>query len=110
MLPLTNFGNEWALILGICVRLYSILGAAFMFLYIPLGFPHPNAHAFISDEHIIYIAASSLLPQSRKNNQKTITWQKQEWKITPSRWPVNVRRLGVRWDTIFERVVPARSL
>lgn len=57
-----NFVNEWgqillgiSLILGIGVRLSSILGAVLMMLYyLPLGFPYPNAHAFIVDEHIVY--------------------------------------------------------
>ncbi|MBI2064008.1 MAG: DoxX family membrane protein [Candidatus Yanofskybacteria bacterium] len=65
LLPLTNFVNEWgltllglALILGIFVRLSSVLGAVLMFLYyLPiLQFPYPNAHSFIVDEHIIYIS------------------------------------------------------
>lgn len=63
MLSLTNFVNEWgltllgvSLILGIGVRLSSILGALLMLLYyIPLGFPYPNASSFIVDQHIIYI-------------------------------------------------------
>jgi thiosulfate dehydrogenase [quinone] large subunit len=70
MLPITNFVNEWgltllgvSLILGIGVRLSSTLGAAMMFLYyLPiLDFPYPNAHAFIVDEHIIYISGLLLL-------------------------------------------------
>lgn len=63
ILSLTNFVNEWgltllgvSLILGIGVRLSSILGALLMLLYyIPLGFPYPNASSFIVDQHIIYI-------------------------------------------------------
>src|SRR3989344_5235167 len=44
-----------SLILGIGVRLSSVLGAVLMmFYYLPLGFPYPNAHSFIVDEHIIY--------------------------------------------------------
>jgi len=64
ILPFINFINEWgltllgvSLILGIAVRLSSRLGALLMLLYyLPLGFPYPNPHAFIVDEHIIYIA------------------------------------------------------
>lgn len=64
ILPCINFINEWgltllgvSLILGIGVRLSSILGAVLMILYyIPLGFPYPNPHAYIVDEHIIYAA------------------------------------------------------
>ena len=64
VLPIVNFVNEWgltllgaSLIFGIGVRLSSILGAVLMLLYyFPLGFPYPNAHSFIVDEHIIYAA------------------------------------------------------
>lgn len=64
MLPITNFVNEWgltmlgvSLILGIGVRLSSVLGALLMLLYYfpMLDFPYPNAHSYIVDEHIIYI-------------------------------------------------------
>lgn len=59
-----NFINEWgllllgvSLILGIGVRLSSILGVALMLLYYaPLPFPYPNPHSLIVDEHIVYIA------------------------------------------------------
>lgn len=63
VLPIVNFVNEWgltllgiSLILGVFVRLSSILGAAMMLLYyLPiLAFPYPNPHSFIVDEHIIY--------------------------------------------------------
>ncbi|MDO8600971.1 MAG: DoxX family protein [bacterium] len=63
MLPVVNFINEWgltllgiSLILGIGVRMTSILGAVLMMLYyFPiLDFPYPNAHSYIVDEHIIY--------------------------------------------------------
>src|SRR3990167_4561730 len=66
LLPLTNFVNEWgltllgaALILGLFVRLSSVLGAALMLLYyLPiLQFPYPNAHSYIVDEHIVYALA-----------------------------------------------------
>ncbi|MEK7586546.1 MAG: DoxX family protein [Patescibacteria group bacterium] len=65
ILPITNFLNEWgltllgvALILGVFVRICSLLGALMMLLYylVILEFPYPNAHAYIVDEHIIYIA------------------------------------------------------
>src|SRR3989344_687497 len=70
MLPLTNLMNEWgltllgfALILGVFVRLSSVLGAVLMLLYyFPiLQFPYPNAHAFLVDEHIIYIGSLLVL-------------------------------------------------
>lgn len=63
ILPFVNFVNEWgltllgiSLILGIGVRLSSVLGALLMMLYYfpVLDFPYPNAHAYIVDEHIIY--------------------------------------------------------
>ncbi len=64
VLPVVNFFNAWgltllgvSLILGIGVRLASYLGAGMMVLYwLPLGLPHPNEHAYIVDEHIIYAA------------------------------------------------------
>ena len=64
ILPVINFINEWgltllgiSLILGIFVRLSSLLGAVLMLLYyLPiLDFPYPNPHSFLVDEHIIYI-------------------------------------------------------
>jgi len=64
-----NFLNEWgltlvgvSLILGIGVRLSSILGASIMVLYwLPvLEFPYVE-HGFIVDDHIIYAAALLLL-------------------------------------------------
>ena len=62
ILPIINFINEWgltllgvSLILGIGVRLSSILGAILMlFYYFPvLEFPYVE-HGFLVDEHIIY--------------------------------------------------------
>lgn len=57
-----NVVNEWgltllgvALILGIGVRIASVLGVALMLLYyLPLGFPKPSATAFIVDQHVVY--------------------------------------------------------
>jgi len=63
ILPVINFINEWglaflgvSLILGLFVRLSSILGAALMMLYYfpVLQFPYVSSHSFIVDEHIIY--------------------------------------------------------
>lgn len=63
---LLNFVNEWgltllgvSLILGIAVRLSSILGSVLMLLYyFPiLQFPYPDPHSYIVDEHIIYATA-----------------------------------------------------
>lgn len=64
ILPFINFLNEWgltllgiSLILGVFVRLSSMLGAILMFLYyLPvLEFPYVGAHSFIIDDHIIYM-------------------------------------------------------
>ena len=64
ILPAVNFINEWglallgvSLILGVFVRLSSVLGAVLMLLYyIPiLDFPYAGEHSYIVDEHIIYI-------------------------------------------------------
>ena len=58
-----NFVNEWgltllgvSLILGIGVRLSSVLGAVLMvFYYLPvLTFPRIAPHSYIVDDHIIY--------------------------------------------------------
>lgn len=62
-LPIINLVNEWgltllgiSLILGIFVRLSSVLGAGLMLLYyFPiLTFPYIQPHAYVVDEHIIY--------------------------------------------------------
>ncbi len=63
LLPVVDFMNEWgltllgiSLILGLFVRLSSVLGALLMLLYyIPQGFPYPNDYALIVDDHIIFI-------------------------------------------------------
>jgi len=70
ILPLVDLANKWgltllgvALILGFFSRIAAVLGVLLMALYyIPtLDFPHPNAHAYIVDEHIIYIFALLVL-------------------------------------------------
>ena len=73
ILPVTNFLNEWgltligiALVLGVFVRLASLAGVLLMLLYyLPLPFPFPNAHSFVIDEHIVYIAALLVLASLR---------------------------------------------
>ena len=64
ILPTINFINEWgltllgvSLLLGIGVRLSSVLGAALMLLYYfpVLDFPYPNPHSYIVDERVFYI-------------------------------------------------------
>lgn len=69
ILPIVNFVNEWglallgvSLILGVLVNISIPLGILLMVLYyLPLGFPAPNAHSYIVDEHIIYIFSLALL-------------------------------------------------
>ena len=74
VLPLVDFLNEWglaliglSLILGVMVRLSSVLGAILMLLYyfVVLDFPYPNEHSLIVDEHIIYAFALLLLAYFR---------------------------------------------
>lgn len=80
----TNFINEWgltllgvALILGVFVRISSVLGAIVMLLYyMPiLQFPYPNPHAFIVDEHIIYISSLLVLGSYRAGR----VWGLEKW-------------------------------
>lgn len=70
ILPLIKILNEWgltllglSLILGIFVRLSSVLGAVLMLLYYfpVLDFPKVGEHSYIVDEHIVYAAALLLL-------------------------------------------------
>ena len=84
IIPVVNFLNEWgltllgvSLILGIFVRLSSTLGAILMLLYyfVILDFPYPNTHAYIVDEHIIYIAALVLLGAAKAGRY----WGLEEW-------------------------------
>lgn len=79
-----NFLNEWgltllgvSLILGIAVRLSSILGAVLMLLYyFPiLDFPYPNPHSFLVDEHIIYAAVLLFLASFRAGR----IWGLENW-------------------------------
>jgi thiosulfate dehydrogenase [quinone] large subunit len=62
VLPIVDFVNEWgltllgvSLILGVFVRLSSLLGALLMILYwLPvLDFPKVQ-HGFLVDEHVVY--------------------------------------------------------
>jgi thiosulfate dehydrogenase [quinone] large subunit len=61
-----NIANEWglaligvSLIIGLWVKWSSLGGIALMALYYfpSLDFPYAGEHAFIIDDHIIYIAA-----------------------------------------------------
>lgn len=63
ILPIVNIINEYSLfllgvslILGLLVKYSGLLGAVLMLIYYAaLDFPFPNSHAFIVDEHIIYM-------------------------------------------------------
>jgi len=79
LIPWISLINEWALfllgvslLLGICIRLSGWLGALLMLLYyLPgLTFPYIGQHAFLVDEHIIYIACLILLATYHAGN----TW------------------------------------
>lgn len=84
LMPIVNFINEWgltllgiSLIFGVFVRLSSVLGAALMLMYylVILQFPYPNAHAFIVDEHIIYIFILLFLASIRAGR----AWGLENW-------------------------------
>ena len=69
MIGVTNLLNEWGLtlvgvvlILGIGNRFASICGIMLMALYyLVLPFPHPDAHSFIIDNHLIFISVFLVL-------------------------------------------------
>src|SRR3990167_7669538 len=84
IMPIINMVNEWGLTLlgislmvGIGVRLSSILGAILMlFYYFPiLDFPYPNPHSYLVDEHIIYAAALLLFASLRAGR----IWGLENW-------------------------------
>lgn len=84
LLQITNLVNEWglillgvSLILGIGVRVSSVLGALLMILYyFPiLQFPYPNPHSFLIDEHIVYALALLLLASLRAGR----IWGLENW-------------------------------
>lgn len=65
-----NLANEWglaligvSLIIGLWVKWSSLAGIAMMALYYfpSLDFPYAGEHAFIIDDHLIYIAAFLVL-------------------------------------------------
>ncbi|MEK7576850.1 MAG: DoxX family membrane protein [Patescibacteria group bacterium] len=84
ILPFINFTNKWgltllgiSLMLGIGVRLSSLLGAILMLLYyFPIldGF-YPNTHAFIVDEHVIYTTVLLMFAA----NQAGRAWGFESW-------------------------------
>ncbi len=84
MLQITNCINEWgqlllgiSLILGVFIRLSTVLGALLMLLYYLaiLRFPYPNSHSFIVDEHIIYALALLLVAVFRAGR----VWGLEQW-------------------------------
>lgn len=86
VLPVVNFLNEWgllalgiALLLGIFVRLASILGVALMLLYYfpVLTFPYIGRNAFLVDEHIVYALALLVLAACRAGR----AWGLEPWCV-----------------------------
>ncbi|MBI2013290.1 MAG: DoxX family protein [Candidatus Colwellbacteria bacterium] len=84
ILPIINFINEWgltllgvSLILGIAVRLSSLLGVLLMFLYYfpVLEFPYIPPHSFIVDDHIINAAVLLFLASARAGR----VWGLENW-------------------------------
>lgn len=78
VLPVIDAVNAWgqtllgvSLILGLFVRLSSVLGAVLMLLYyLPvLKFPYVGQHGYLVDEHIIYGLALLYLAAARAGRQ-----------------------------------------
>ena len=80
ILPIVDFLNQWgltllgvSLILGVFVSISAPLGALLMVLYyLPLGFPQPNTHAYIVDEHVVYFVALIILMVFNAGNSWSI--------------------------------------
>lgn len=84
ILSVVNFLNEWgltflgvSLILGVFVRLSSVLGIVLMLMYyLPiLDFPYPNPNSFIVDQHIVYILVLLFFASVRAGR----TWGLERW-------------------------------
>ena len=83
ILPITNFLNEWgltligaALVLGVFVRLSSVLGAFLMILYYFPGLEFPYVeHGFLVDEHIVYASILLVLASFRAGR----IWGLENW-------------------------------
>lgn len=84
VLPVLNFVNEWgltllgaSLVLGIAVRLSSVLGALLMILYYfpVLQFPYPNPHSYIVDAHVLYALILLFLAAVRAGR----VWGLEKW-------------------------------
>ena len=87
MLPYTDLLNEWGLtivgamlILGIGVRLASVLGVAFMALYYfpTLQVPYAGEHGFIVDDHLVYALAFLVLAALRAGH----IWGLEKWCLS----------------------------
>ncbi|TSC74231.1 MAG: DoxX protein [Parcubacteria group bacterium Gr01-1014_44] len=84
VLPVVDFMVKWgltllgvSLILGLFVRLSSYLGMLLMFLfYLPiLNFPMAGAHAYLVDDHIIYMAGLLALASFKAGH----VWGLEKW-------------------------------
>lgn len=82
ILPIVDFLNQWgltligaALILGLMVRFSSYLGALMMLLYYFPGlvFPKVGEHAYLVDEHIVYILAFLMLASMSSNHMWSLS-------------------------------------
>ncbi|RJR12485.1 DoxX family protein [Candidatus Parcubacteria bacterium] len=102
ILPITNLLNEWGLtiigvmlILGIGVRLASVLGVALMLLYYfpALQFPYAGDHAYIVDDHIVYALLLLYLAAARAGRIFGLERWCLELPIC-ARYPVLRRMLG----------------
>lgn len=87
LLPVINFVNEWglvllgvSLVLGIGVRVSSVLGAGLMMLYYfpVLEFPKIGPHSYIVDEHIVYALALLILGAFRAGR----VWGLENWCLS----------------------------
>jgi len=102
ILPVTNFLNEWGLtiigamlILGLGVRLASMIGVAFMALYYfpALQFPLVPPHSYIVDEHVVYALAFMVLAAFQAGR----VWGLERWCASLpicSRYPVLRKLVG----------------
>ena len=84
VLPVVDFMVKWgltmlgvSLLLGLFVRVSSYLGMLLMFLlYLPvLNFPLVGAHAYLVDEHIIYMAGLVVLASFKAGH----VWGLEKW-------------------------------
>lgn len=96
VLPVINFVNEWglallgaSLMLGLGVRVSSVLGAVLMMLYyLPiLDFPYPNPHSFIVDEHVIYAAALLYFAAVRAGRVWGLDGWMLNWRMCAEKFP-----------------------